>query len=84
MPSYPTVSEVGFKYNDFFEDQIERKKQDHTYRVFRKVMRQASSFPHAQEHTEGEKDITVWCSNDYHGMSWHPEVLKAVKWVEIC
>ena len=25
-----------------------------------------------------KKDITVWCSNDYLGMSYHPEVQKAV------
>ena len=23
------------------------------------------------------RDITVWCSNDYLGMSKHPEVIKA-------
>ena len=27
------------------------------------------------------KEIQVWCSNDYMGMSWHPQVRKAVKYV---
>ena len=72
-------SGVGFNFEGFFTEELEKKKQDHTYRTFRKVMRAASNFPHAQEHTNGEKDITVWCSNDYHGMSWHPSVLQAVR-----
>ncbi|XP_076468796.1 5-aminolevulinate synthase, erythroid-specific, mitochondrial-like [Babylonia areolata] len=73
------MDESAFKYDDFFAEELEKKKRDHTYRTFRKVMRAGSSFPHAQEHTQGVKDITVWCSNDYHGMSWHPAVLQAVR-----
>ncbi|XP_041349798.1 5-aminolevulinate synthase, erythroid-specific, mitochondrial-like isoform X2 [Gigantopelta aegis] len=67
-----------FNYDRFFSHQVEKKKKDHTYRVFKKVMRNASTFPFAKEHTGGAKDITVWCSNDYMGMSWHPEVKQAV------
>merc|ERR1719211_76631 len=51
---------------------------DHSYRVFRKVMRNASQFPAAKEYSKGDKDITVWCSNDYLGMSAHPVVTEAV------
>lgn len=72
-------AKIGFDYEAFFSGELDKKRKDHTYRTFRKVLRQASNFPHAREHTDGEKDITVWCSNDYQGMSWHPEVLKAVK-----
>ncbi|XP_059150770.1 5-aminolevulinate synthase, erythroid-specific, mitochondrial-like [Physella acuta] len=68
-----------FNYDGFFSSQLQKKKEEHTYRVFKKVMRDASSFPHAYEHSSGtEKDITVWCSNDYLGMSWHPKVKEAV------
>ena len=31
------------------------------------------------EYSWGEKPITVWCSNDYLGMSRHPEVIDAVR-----
>lgn len=72
-------SKIGFDYEAFFTGELDKKKKDHTYRTFRKVLRSAASFPHAQEHTDGQKDITVWCSNDYHGMSWHPQVLQAVR-----
>ncbi|KAL8583474.1 hypothetical protein ACOMHN_044832 [Nucella lapillus] len=72
------LHEAAFKYEDFFAEELEKKKSDHTYRTFRKVLRSAESFPYAQEHSGGVKDITVWCSNDYHGMSWHPSVVQAV------
>ena len=51
---------------------------DHSYRVFKKVNRMAGSFPSAKEFSWGPKDITVWCSNDYLGMSAHPKVKDAV------
>lgn len=76
----PNRSEVPFAYEDFFHEQIMRKKKDHSYRVFKKVNRLAGEgqFPSAKEYSWGERPITVWCSNDYLGMSSHPEVKKAV------
>jgi len=58
-----------------------KKKQDHSYRVFKKVNRLAKEFPSAFEYSSGEKPITVWCSNDYLGMSCHPAVKDAVRLV---
>lgn len=68
----------AFGYESFFEAQIQKKKMDHSYRVFKKVARDAANFPAAREFSWGEKDITVWCSNDYLGMSAHPKVTGAV------
>lgn len=51
-----------------------KKKKDHSYRIFKKVNRLADNFPSALEYTGEEKPVTVWCSNDYLGMSRHPEV----------
>lgn len=70
-----------FPYEEFFHQQIMRKKKDHSYRVFKKVNRLAGpgQFPSALEYSWGEKPITVWCSNDYLGMSCHPQVKTAVK-----
>lgn len=69
-----------FNYEDFFHEQIMKKKKDHSYRVFKRVNRLAGEgqFPAAKEYSWGERPITVWCSNDYLGMSTHPEVKKAV------
>lgn len=68
-------------YEDFFQEQIVKKKRDHSYRVFKKVNRLAQEFPWAYEYSYGENSIQVWCSNDYLGMSRHPEVKNAVRWV---
>ncbi|PSN56404.1 5-aminolevulinate synthase [Blattella germanica] len=57
-----------FPYEEFFQEQIMKKKKDHSYRVFRKVNRLAADFPGAYEYSWGERPITVWCSNDYLGM----------------
>uniref|UniRef100_A0A8C5PMC6 5-aminolevulinate synthase n=1 Tax=Leptobrachium leishanense TaxID=445787 RepID=A0A8C5PMC6_9ANUR len=72
---------AAFGYDDFFSRRIEEKKQDHTYRVFKTVNRKASSYPFAEDFSDlqGEKkDVSVWCSNDYLGMSRHPRVLQAI------
>merc|ERR1711963_13026 len=68
----------GFNYESFFDQQIQKKKMDHSYRVFKKVSRDAPNFPAAREFSWGKKEITVWCSNDYLGMSAHPKVTGAV------
>jgi len=70
-----------FEYEKFFEGKIQQKKDDHSYRYFRKVNRQASTFPMGADHTYPGKpsDITVWCSNDYLGMSRHESVITAAK-----
>ncbi|CAK9805863.1 5-aminolevulinate synthase, erythroid-specific, mitochondrial [Anthophora quadrimaculata] len=73
------VEKPSFPYEEFFHEQIMRKKKDHSYRVFKKVNRLAENFPTAMEYSWGEKEITVWCSNDYLGMSRHPAVTNSVR-----
>jgi len=71
-----------FKYDDHFNHMIDVKKKDHSYRVFRKINRNASHFPLAEDYTYEEskpKKVTVWCSNDYLGMSRHDHVVNAAK-----
>lgn len=70
-----------FPYENFFRNQILLKKNDHSYRVFKKVNRLAAEgeFPSAYEYSWGERPITVWCSNDYLGMSSHPQVKGAAQ-----
>lgn len=70
--------EGKFLYDDYFREQIAKKKRDHSYRIFKKVNRMATNFPCASEFTDKKKEIIVWCSNDYLGMSSHPKVREAV------
>ncbi|XP_055953272.1 5-aminolevulinate synthase, erythroid-specific, mitochondrial-like [Argiope bruennichi] len=67
-----------FKYEDFFREEIAKKKRDHSYRIFKKVNRMADNFPMANEFTNRKKKVIIWCSNDYLGMSSHPTVRRAV------
>ncbi|KAK9514892.1 hypothetical protein VZT92_025575 [Zoarces viviparus] len=72
---------VTFQYDKYFERKIESKKTDHTYRVFKTVNRSASSFPRADDYSESlhvKRDVSVWCSNDYLGMSRHPKVTQTI------
>lgn len=73
------MEKKNFPYEEFFHEQIMKKKKDHSYRVFKKVNRLAQQFPAGMEYTSGEKPITVWCSNDYLGMSRHPTVTGSVR-----
>ncbi len=73
----------SFKYNTFFDEKIEAKKRDNSYRVFKRVLRQSGCFPQAKEQKHLDNDsesrtITVWCSNDYLGLGQHPKLKKAV------
>lgn len=77
--SHEQTGEPNFPYEEFFHEQIMKKKRDHSYRVFKKVNRLAENFPTAVEYSWGEKPITVWCSNDYLGMSRHPAVVNSVR-----
>ncbi|XP_011612321.1 5-aminolevulinate synthase, non-specific, mitochondrial [Takifugu rubripes] len=70
-----------FKYDAFLEKKIVEKKSDHTYRVFKTVNRLATEFPMADDFTvslDDKREVSVWCSNDYLGMSRHPRVMQAI------
>ncbi|XP_078110842.1 5-aminolevulinate synthase, erythroid-specific, mitochondrial [Sander vitreus] len=72
----------SYDYDHFFIEKISEKKKDHTYRVFKTVNRSAEVFPFAEDYSisgrEGSQ-VSVWCSNDYLGMSRHPQVLSAIR-----
>ncbi|KAA1073182.1 mitochondrial 5-aminolevulinate synthase [Puccinia graminis f. sp. tritici] len=67
-----------FDYEKFYNNELEKKHQDKSYRYFNNINRLAAKFPIA--HTaEPKEEVTVWCSNDYLGMSKHPLVLESMK-----
>ena len=72
-----------FDYQQFFAEGVSRLHREKRYRRFRALSRQAGMFPAARAtdsrapHSAASKPVTVWCSNDYLGMSQHPVVLEA-------
>jgi 5-aminolevulinate synthase len=66
-------------YESQFNQALSQVKREGRYRVFADIVRQRGAFPNATYHTaNGERPITVWCSNDYLGMGQHPHVLAAM------
>jgi len=68
-------------YLDDFSSAVKTVQEEGRYRVFQDIRRKRGAFPMAvwypNEHEE--RDITVWCSNDYLGQGQNPCVVEAVK-----
>ena len=67
-------------YDTIFRAAINRLHDEGRYRTFIDIERRKGHFPAAvwTKPDGTEKDITVWCGNDYLGMGQHPVVLDAM------
>ena len=66
-------------YEGFFRDRLDALKGEGNYRVFADLERRAGAYPRALHHTPaGQREVTVWCSNDYLGMGQHAAVRAAM------
>jgi 5-aminolevulinate synthase len=66
-------------YEKAFADALEGLRRERRYRVFNQIERDAANFPRANWHSpSGERQIVIWCSNDYLGMGRHPDVINAM------
>lgn len=65
-------------YYSIFEKQLKEIKNEGRYRDFIGLQRTAGKFPMALWGDE-KKPVTMWCINDYLGMSQHPKVTQAAK-----
>jgi len=66
-------------YDTYFRERLEALHQEGRYRVFAELKRRCGAYPAADQFTsQGTRDVTVWCSNDYLGMSQHKVVLAAM------
>ncbi len=71
---------MTFDYKGNFEKHIACLKNEGRYRVFATLKRQAGNFPKATYFSKegSEKEVTVWCSNDYLGMGQSQVVMDAM------
>jgi len=75
----PGAEFMEFPYQTRFRAALAGLKREGRYRVFADILRRRGSYPSATYHGGGkERPITVWCSNDYLGMSQHPKVVAAM------
>ncbi len=67
-------------YNAAIEASLQRLHDEGRYRTFIDIERRKGHFPHAvwTRPDGSQKEITVWCGNDYLGMGQHPAVLAAM------
>lgn len=67
-------------YEAALDASLQRLHDEGRYRTFIDIARDQGRFPHAvwTRPDGSQKDITVWCGNDYLGMGQHPVVLEAM------
>ena len=67
-------------YTKQLDQAIDRLHEEGRYRTFIDIERRNGQFPHAvwTQPDGQEKNITVWCGNDYLGMGQNPFVLAAM------
>lgn len=66
-----------FDYDGFYQNELDKKHKDKSYRYFNNINRLAKEFPKAHMATQEDR-VTVWCSNDYLGMGRNKHVLKTM------
>ena len=67
-----------FDYNSSFKDQIQQVRSEGRYRDFIGLQRRAGHFPLASW-GKNKEEVTMWCINDYLGMSQNPKVIEAAQ-----
>ena len=66
-------------YNKFFSNALDSLKSEGRYRVFNDIKRTLGKFPNAIHYSNSEeREVSVWCSNDYLGMGQNKKVLNAM------
>lgn len=65
-------------YSEVAKSKIENLKSTGLYRQFININKICSEYPLASIGNNTKKEVVVWCSNDYLGMSEHSNVINAM------
>ena len=66
-------------YSEIFKNSLDKLKSEGNYRVFADLEKLAGNFPQALNYKDNSvSEVTVWCSNDYLGMSQNQDVLDSM------
>ncbi|MES2252259.1 MAG: 5-aminolevulinate synthase [Pseudomonadota bacterium] len=73
------------EYTAFFQKKIQELRSEHRYRIFADLERFQKNPPFALWHPPFDanqpsatpREVAVWCTNDYLGLSHHPETISA-------
>ena len=66
-------------YLEIFKKSLGKLKSEGNYRVFADLEKLAGNFPQALNYKDNSvSEVTVWCSNDYLGMSQNKDVLESM------
>ncbi|PCI01474.1 MAG: 5-aminolevulinate synthase [Alphaproteobacteria bacterium] len=70
-----------FNYDTHFQDILETVHRDGRGRDFLPLKRHVGNFPTATANLPDgtQKDVIIWCSNDYLGMGQNPVIMDAMK-----
>ncbi|MGH6888567.1 MAG: 5-aminolevulinate synthase [Rhizomicrobium sp.] len=70
---------MSYPYKARFRETLAALRRENRYRIFADILRRGGAYPHADWHDgQRPRPVTVWCSNDYLGMSQHPKVVAAL------
>ena len=66
-------------YSEIFKNSLDKLKSEGNYRIFADLEKLAGNFPQALNYKDNSvSEVTVWCSNDYLGMSQNLDVLDSM------
>lgn len=68
-------------YRGQFQTAVDKVRREGRYRVFQDIRRKRGAFPEAiwYPDEQTQRNIVVWCSNDYLGQGQNPCIIEAVK-----